>query len=70
MDIKLGREKENKTQHHVRRKEHERKSKKKVETKKRKVIACKQKEGGLVADVKQDCRLIPENKGRTLGSFC
>ena len=42
MDIKLGREKENKTYHHLRGKEHER----------QKVIASKQKEGVLVTDVK------------------
>ena len=46
------------------------KVKKKVERKKRKVIACKQKEGVLVTDIKQDDHLIPKNKGRRLGLFC
>ena len=63
MDIKLGRKKENNTEHHVRGKYMKEKVKVKVERKRRKVIACRQKEAVLVTDVKQDGHLIPENKG-------
>ena len=60
MDITLGREKKIRLNIMYEGKNMKEKVQKRL---KQKSDACKQKEGGLVADVKQDCRLIPENKG-------